>query len=198
MVVLIYFPAYLLFQCIGPARPVACWSNRHLSIFVTVKWRLMYVPIKVVSYLLWLNHSITNYLHWSFIQFINGALYWGILEWASGQTLATFMICYYSQISSCTTDEAIVCSFETLAFFVPHVCATCDGGLEKLFFYYFNVAEKLAVPLGICDLWHSSFQKLSYLMHPPRPLTQPLARPARPSTLGRMLSWTQPVPACWL
>lgn len=84
------------------------WSSKaaaseSISRFVTIKCCLMYL---CVSDLLWLNHSDTNYLHWSFIQFINVTLYWGNLGWASGPKLAS---------------ETVIC-FKTLSFRMTSLC----------------------------------------------------------------------------
>lgn len=105
MVVLIFFPAKLSFECsIGPARLQPPKALADLSLFVTIKCRLMYL---CVSDLLWLNHSDTNYLHWSFMQFINVTLYWGNLGWTSGQKLAS---------------EIVICYFKTSSFRMTSLC----------------------------------------------------------------------------
>lgn len=100
MVVLIYFPAKLSFECsIGSSRLQPPQALADLLLFVTIKCRLMYL---CVSDLLWLNHSDTNYLHWSFIQFINVTLYWGNLGWACE-----------------LAGETVICCFKTSSF---HLC----------------------------------------------------------------------------
>lgn len=105
MVVLIYFPAKLSFECsIGPARLQPPKALADLSLFATIKCCLIYL---CVSDLLWLNHSDTNYLHWSFIQFINVTLYWGNLGWASGQKLAS---------------ETVICCYKTSSFRMTSLC----------------------------------------------------------------------------